>query len=38
MSTAIFMLSGIALIAITIALLDWYARRKDGRAKDQRPA
>ncbi len=37
MTTALFMLSGVALIALTVALLDWFARRKDRQARD-RPA
>ena len=32
MTTALFMLSLIALTALTVALLDWYARRKDRRS------
>ena len=32
MSTALFMLGGIAAIAGAITLLDWLARRKDQRA------
>ena len=37
MTTALFMLSVIALIAVGIALLDWYAQRKDRQNRD-RPA
>lgn len=33
MTTALFMLGVIALIAFTIALLDWLARRKDLRSQ-----
>ena len=29
MSTALFMLSGIALIAVSVGLYDWLTRRKD---------
>lgn len=35
MSTALFMLGGIALIAFTVALLDWLARRKDRRSRER---
>ena len=38
MSTALFMLGTVALIAFTIAMLDWLARRKDRHAKDHRTA
>ena len=37
MTTALVMLGGIALIALTIALLDWFGRRKDRRS-EHRPA
>ena len=36
MSTAFFMLGGIAVIAFSIALWDWIARRKD-RQSEHRP-
>ncbi len=35
MSTALFMLGGIALIALSIALLDWFGRRKDRQSERQ---
>jgi hypothetical protein len=38
MTTALFMLSLIALAALTIALLDWYTRRKDRQSKERRTA
>jgi hypothetical protein len=38
MSTALFMLSLVLIAALTIALLDWYARRKDRQSKDRRSA
>ena len=38
MTTALFMLSLMALTALTVALLDWYARRKDRHPKDRRSA
>jgi hypothetical protein len=38
MTTALFMLGLIALIAFTIGLLDWLARRKDRRSDHGRPA
>jgi len=37
MTTALFTLGGIAVIAFGIALLDWLARRKDRRS-EHRPA
>lgn len=37
MTTAFVMLGGIALIAWTVVLLDWFARRKD-RKSQHRPA
>ena len=37
MTTALVMLGGIAVIAFSIALLDWLARRKDRRS-EHRPA
>jgi hypothetical protein len=37
MSTAIFMLGVIAVIAFSIALIDWLGRRKDRRS-GHRPA
>lgn len=37
MTTALFMLGLIALVALTVALLDWYARRKD-RQSEHGPA
>jgi hypothetical protein len=33
MSTAFFMLGGVALIGLTIALLDWFARRRDRQSR-----
>ena len=36
MTTALFMFGGAALIAISVALLDWFARRKD-RQSEHRP-
>jgi uncharacterized protein with HEPN domain len=33
MTTALFTLGGIAVIAFSIALMDWLARRKDSRSK-----
>jgi len=38
MSTALFMLGGIALIAFSIALWDWFARRKDRQSEHRRSA
>ena len=38
MTTAFFMLGGIALIGFTIALLDWLARRKDRQSEHRRSA
>jgi hypothetical protein len=38
MSTALFMLTGIAVIAGIITLLDWLSRRKDRRREHHRPA
>ena len=38
MTTAFFMLGGIALIGLMIVLLDWLARRKDRRSEHRRPA
>ena len=38
MKTAFFMLGGIALIGLTIVLLDWLARRKDRQAEHRRSA
>lgn len=38
MSTALFMLGGIALIAFTIGLLDWLARRRNRRSEHHRTA
>jgi hypothetical protein len=32
------MLGGIALIALTIALLDWFGRRKDRQSERRRTA
>lgn len=37
MTTALFMLGSIALIAFGIALMDWLARRKDSKS-GHRPA
>jgi ABC-type Na+ efflux pump permease subunit len=36
MATALFMLGLIALVALTIALLDWFGRRKE-RQSAHRP-
>jgi hypothetical protein len=33
MTTALFTLGGIAVIAFSITLLDWFARRKDRRSE-----
>ena len=33
MSTALVMMGSVALIALTVALLDWFARRKDERSQ-----
>jgi hypothetical protein len=38
MSTALFMLAGILVIAAIITLLDWLSRRKDRRRAHHRPA
>jgi hypothetical protein len=38
MSTALFMLTGIAVIAGIITLLDWLSRRKERRREHHRPA
>jgi hypothetical protein len=38
MKTAFFMLGGIALIGLTIVLLDWLARRKDRQSAHRRSA
>jgi len=38
MTTALFMLSLIALTAFSIALWDWFARRKDRQSKERRSA
>jgi len=38
MTTALFMFGGAALIAITVALLDWFARRKDRQSEHRRSA
>ena len=38
MTTALFMLTGIAIIAGIITLLDWLSRRKDRRRERHRPA
>jgi hypothetical protein len=38
MTTALFMLAGIAVIAGIITLLDWLSRRKDRRREHHRPA
>jgi hypothetical protein len=38
MKTAFFMLGGIALIGLTIVLLDWLARRKDRQSDHRRSA
>lgn len=35
MTTALFMLGLIAVTVLTIALLDWFARRKDSQSKDR---
>jgi hypothetical protein len=32
MTTALFMVGGAALIAMSVALLDWFARRKDRKS------
>jgi len=34
MTTALFMLSLIALIALSVALLDWFGRRKDRQSRN----
>ena len=36
MTTGLFMLSVIALIALAVALLDWFARRKDRHSEQRR--
>ena len=38
MTTAFFMLGGIALIGLAIVLLDWLARRKDRQSEHSRTA
>ena len=38
MTTALFMLGLIALTVLTIAVLDWLARRKDRQAEHRRSA
>jgi len=38
MTTALVRLGGIALIAFSIALLDWLARRKDRQSEHYRTA
>ena len=38
MSTALFMLGVIALIAFSVALWDWFMRRKDRRSEQRRSA
>jgi len=38
MTTALFMFGGAALIAITIALFDWFGRRKDRQSEQRRTA
>src|SRR5262245_6785537 len=38
MSTAFFMLGGIALIGLIIVALDWYGQRKNRQSKDHRTA
>lgn len=38
MSTALFMLGTIALIAFSVALWDWLARRKDRQSEPRRSA
>jgi hypothetical protein len=32
MTTALFMFGLMALAAVSVALLDWFQRRKDGRS------
>jgi len=38
MTTALFMLSLIALAVLIISLLDWLGRRKDRQSKERRGA
>lgn len=38
MTTAFFMLGGIAVIGLTIVLLDWLGRRRDRRSEHHRTA
>jgi hypothetical protein len=38
MTTALFMLGLIALTVLTVALLDWFARRKDRQSEHGRSA
>jgi hypothetical protein len=38
MTTALFMLSLIALAALSSALLDWFGRRRDRQSKERRTA
>ena len=38
MTTALFMLGGITVIAALITLLDWMGRRKDRRSERHRTA
>ena len=38
MTTALFMLAGIALIAWIVVLLDWLGRRKDRQSEHRRSA
>lgn len=38
MTTAFFMLGGIAVIGLTIVLLDWLGRRRDRRSEHHRAA
>jgi hypothetical protein len=38
MTTALFMLGGICVIAGIITWLDWLARRKDRHSEHRRPA
>jgi hypothetical protein len=38
MITAFVMLGGIALIAWTVFLIDWFGRRKDRQSKERRTA
>jgi len=38
MTIALFTLGGIALIALTIAWLDWFGRRKDRRSEHRTAA